>query len=462
MAFMEPEAMSFQPSGDFKVRSFAKTGPSDEVNARYAALADWNNYARPTRVAQDKPTKPTSLPSYSADQMRGTSTSFSNPFADDKPFGLDSIGASRPSFFSLTDFGFSQGTERVPGHGSGHVDTVPAMLAPGEAVLNRAAAENFGRGNIAQLNAAGARQMGLGMHGSDEMRHYNVGTSDVGMRSTDMRDLLPPVQGQEMRDPGYSRKPSGLPPLAGQELRPGPQPAYPRSRPMNLAPPLGQSIYDPSYSPRASGLPPLDGQELRPAGAGYTQPPPRPMDNLPPIAGQTMRDPNYMPLGVPPRNAPIPQVGMPEDPFNTAWGARPDPVAQAPAPSSGWANPGAINYGGVQQPPAPNMQRLAYEPPPASMMGGYAAAGGAGPVGWAAPGGGRNGSVDPSLMQQGMGMLRPSPAAPAPSLGGERARGGSFGEAFKAARQQAGGPGGTFQWEGKPGVTFSTRQRGER
>ena len=55
----------------------------------------------------------------------------------------------------------ASGADRVPGQGDGRADTVPAMLAPGEAVLNRGAAENVGRDKIAKANAVGARKMGL-------------------------------------------------------------------------------------------------------------------------------------------------------------------------------------------------------------------------------------------------------------------------------------------------------------
>ena len=58
--------------------------------------------------------------------------------------------------------GYLFGAPTVPGQGSGTVDTVPAMLAPHEAVLNRAAADMLGRGLIASLNARGVRQMGMG------------------------------------------------------------------------------------------------------------------------------------------------------------------------------------------------------------------------------------------------------------------------------------------------------------
>jgi hypothetical protein len=57
--------------------------------------------------------------------------------------------------------GYLFGATAVPGQGSGTVDKVPAMLAPHEAVLNRAAADTLGRSRIAALNARGAQRMGL-------------------------------------------------------------------------------------------------------------------------------------------------------------------------------------------------------------------------------------------------------------------------------------------------------------
>ena len=47
--------------------------------------------------------------------------------------------------------GYAMGTPRVPGP-LGAVDSVPAMLTPGEAVLNQRGAATLGRGKIAQLN----------------------------------------------------------------------------------------------------------------------------------------------------------------------------------------------------------------------------------------------------------------------------------------------------------------------
>lgn len=53
----------------------------------------------------------------------------------------------------------AEGKTKVPGKGPGNVDSVPSVLAPGEAVLNSGAAEHMGRGAIAALNAFGAAKM---------------------------------------------------------------------------------------------------------------------------------------------------------------------------------------------------------------------------------------------------------------------------------------------------------------
>jgi hypothetical protein len=79
------------------------------------------------------------------------------PRPGQQPFGKRNLNAAggaanvRPSY--------AGGKSKVPGKGSGAVDTVPAMLAPGEAVLNRGAADHMGRGAIAALNALGAHTM---------------------------------------------------------------------------------------------------------------------------------------------------------------------------------------------------------------------------------------------------------------------------------------------------------------
>jgi hypothetical protein len=55
----------------------------------------------------------------------------------------------------------AKGTARVPGKGDGTKDTVKAQLAPGEAVLNKAAADGMGRGLINVMNKLGAKKMGM-------------------------------------------------------------------------------------------------------------------------------------------------------------------------------------------------------------------------------------------------------------------------------------------------------------
>lgn len=59
----------------------------------------------------------------------------------------------------MTTKNYNEGATKVPGQGDGTVDKVPAMLAPGEAVLNKGAAEHFGRDKIAALNSVGHAKM---------------------------------------------------------------------------------------------------------------------------------------------------------------------------------------------------------------------------------------------------------------------------------------------------------------
>lgn len=70
------------------------------------------------------------------------------------------------------------GMRVVPGRGDGTKDTVHAMLAPHEAVLNKAAAEKLGRSKIAKLNVDGAKKMGLRSIYKKEKK-YSTGTQDI-------------------------------------------------------------------------------------------------------------------------------------------------------------------------------------------------------------------------------------------------------------------------------------------
>jgi hypothetical protein len=77
-----------------------------------------------------------------------TTSHFNTPYQRDYNFGDSSVRVH-----------YARGEQDVPGEGDGSLDTVPAMLAPGEAVLNKGAAEHVGRGLIAQLNDLGAAKM---------------------------------------------------------------------------------------------------------------------------------------------------------------------------------------------------------------------------------------------------------------------------------------------------------------
>jgi hypothetical protein len=81
--------------------------------------------------------------------------------------GGEAAGGLAPGAFSADNKlhldggepGYSKGTAKVPGKPNGNKDTVKAKLAPGEAVLNKGAAEHMGRGLIGVLNAIGQHKM---------------------------------------------------------------------------------------------------------------------------------------------------------------------------------------------------------------------------------------------------------------------------------------------------------------
>ena len=78
---------------------------------------------------------------------------------------------------------YAKGTAKVPGKGSSKVDSVPAKLAPDEAVLNAGAADHMGRPMIDALNALGAAKMGMPAGGAQAPQGgapgYAKGTSKV-------------------------------------------------------------------------------------------------------------------------------------------------------------------------------------------------------------------------------------------------------------------------------------------
>ena len=121
--------------------------------------------------------------------------------------------------------GFNKGTAKVmkqgetrvtdeSGNGHPRVDTVPAMLAEGEAVLNAGAAERMGRGEIRELNKQGLRDMDMGRMGTSMKkggrvgpftgveRSYRDGTNFA--RTSPMNDAeYHPTEYMEPRDPEH-------------------------------------------------------------------------------------------------------------------------------------------------------------------------------------------------------------------------------------------------------------------
>lgn len=127
---------------------------------------------------------------------------------------------------------YSKGTSKVPGKGDGKTDTVAAKLAPGEAVLNKAAAEHLGRPVIDLLNAVGQAKMGLGMTptqkaetGADAAPGFAAGTSSIGgviagtapgTRSTELAAMPGVANGLQV----WAPTPHGLVPVAMPAAQP--------------------------------------------------------------------------------------------------------------------------------------------------------------------------------------------------------------------------------------------------
>lgn len=126
---------------------------------------------------------PSGAPSFDSTSPTGTGSPVGSLF-----HGIGGGG----NIADVSGFGFSSGATKVPGQGDGTVDKVPAMLAPGEAVLNRAAAEHLGRHTIEFLNQIGAAKMGLSPHGmtggtdtEDDRAKGNIGQSGPDIKQMD-------------------------------------------------------------------------------------------------------------------------------------------------------------------------------------------------------------------------------------------------------------------------------------
>jgi hypothetical protein len=104
-----------------------------------------------------------SMPSASStSDIPGASNTFNTPDASSTFNTPNTSGASQTPDSNGSVFQIhARGTSRVKGKGKPNKDTVPAMLAPGEAVLNQGAADHVGRNLIDVLNAIGAHKMAM-------------------------------------------------------------------------------------------------------------------------------------------------------------------------------------------------------------------------------------------------------------------------------------------------------------
>lgn len=117
--------------------------------------------------------------------------------------------------------GYDTGTSQVPGKGSPKVDSVKAKLAPGEAVLNAAAADHLGRSTIDFLNAIGAAKMGLNVPDTSDKSTPAKGSKDDSGQKVSNQTGDPPgyargtskvaQKGPSQKSEGTKRKPGGSP-----------------------------------------------------------------------------------------------------------------------------------------------------------------------------------------------------------------------------------------------------------
>jgi len=152
---------------------------------------------------------------YSVGGPAGNITSIDNPLGG--PIDPRNRSAGGGFQFQGGRFGldFNTGTSDVPGQGSPKVDSVKANLAPGEAVLNAAAAEHLGRSTIDFLNAIGAQKMGL-VGAQPDTR--DVSTPAKGSKD----DSGQKVNNQSGGTPGYAKGTSKVPAKGKGKAPPSP------------------------------------------------------------------------------------------------------------------------------------------------------------------------------------------------------------------------------------------------
>jgi hypothetical protein len=140
---------------------------------------------------------------------------------------LPSVDSSTSTALPTVEYGdgHAKGIAKIPGKGDGTVDKVPAMLAPGEAVLNAGAAEHFGRHNIAALNAVGQAKMQAGKGAPPPTKAapakpqtFAGGTHMVGHGKSAKTPKIDPGVIQALMSMGQGG--GGAPPMGGAPMMP--------------------------------------------------------------------------------------------------------------------------------------------------------------------------------------------------------------------------------------------------
>jgi hypothetical protein len=152
----EQAATGIDPSA--MARNYAEAGEMGQRGGYYGALGHQANVMTSPMAAE---TSARAVASPARAGLYGSQGSMYDPSIDMRhlfggyPFASGTADVPRFSMNAAMEHEYKHGKTRVPGHGDSAKDSVPSMLAPGEAVLNTEAADHLGRGTIDLLNAIG-------------------------------------------------------------------------------------------------------------------------------------------------------------------------------------------------------------------------------------------------------------------------------------------------------------------
>lgn len=171
-------------------------------------------------------------------------------------------GMPSPQFSPADAHHFDNGATKVPGKGDGTVDKIPAMLAPGEAVLNRGAAEHVGRDKIAAINAIGHAKMQAQATQPAVNPNQPVPQGRVGSAPAPQKAKVPPKAtekpaGKVGGSPAMKASPKGEKPASKAPTKPVPAG---KAKPQELA--KGTHHVMPGKSPKTPQMDPQAMQAL--------------------------------------------------------------------------------------------------------------------------------------------------------------------------------------------------------